>query len=224
MIGFSKGFRDSLPVAVSVMAYGSVLGVLAARQGIPLLQLGVMNVAVFAGTAQFVMVEMWQPHLPLAQMTAAVCVMNLRYFLVGASLRPLFTGRPLREKLSVMHFVADENWAMTMAAHRNGEASIGHLLGGGVCVFLFWGVGTLGGHSLGAVISHPEALGLDFTAIALFLALVVGLFKGMDDLIPWVVAGAVAIGCAHLLPGKWYILLGGIGGSVAAAFRPAEGL
>ncbi len=64
----SKGFKDSLPVALSVLAYGSVLGVLAAKQGVSFSQLAFMNTAVFAGTAQFVMVEMWQAHLPVIEM------------------------------------------------------------------------------------------------------------------------------------------------------------
>lgn len=222
MNGFLRGFRDTLPVAVSVLAYGTVMGVLAARQGIPFWQLVVMNTTVFAGTAQFVMVEMWQGHLPLVEMTVAVFVMNLRYFLVGASLRPLFAGHPLREKLAVMHFVADENWAVTMAAQRKGEASVAYLFGGGLCVFLFWGSGTLAGHGLGAAIAHPEAFALDFALVAMFLALVVGVCRGKGDLAHWAVAGAVALFCARYLPGKWYILAGGVGGAASAALFGKE--
>jgi len=111
--------------------------------------------------------------------------MNLRYLLIGASLRPLFKGKGLRHRLSFMHLVTDENWAMTMAADRKGEASIGHLFGGGLCVYLFWSVGTLGGHSLGAAISNPEAFALDFAFIAVFLALVTGLWRDLkSDLLP----------------------------------------
>ncbi|SCY78744.1 AzlC family ABC transporter permease [Desulfoluna spongiiphila] len=217
MSRFLKGCKDALPVSVSVLAYGSVLGVLAARKGLSLTQLAVMNTAIFAGTAQFVMVEMWQDHLPLIEMTLAVLVMNLRYLLVGASLRSLFTGKTLMEKLVFMHLVTDESWAMTMAAQRRGEASVGHLFGGGVCVYLFWSAGTLGGHAMGAAIAHPEAFALDFALIAVFLALVVGLWRGArSDLFPWIVAAAASIACAKLLPGKWYILAGGICGSLAA--------
>lgn len=223
MSRFYEGCRDALPVSVSVLAYGSVLGVLAARKGVSLAQLAVMNTAVFAGTAQFVMLEMWQDHLPLIEMTLAVLVMNLRYLLVGASLRSLFAGSPLWKKLAFMHLVADENWAMTMAAQRRGQASVGHLFGGGVCVYLFWSAGTLMGHTMGAAISNPEAFALDFAFIAVFLALVVGLWRGArSDLFPWLVAAAAAIACERLFPGKWYILAGGFSGSLAAALTGNE--
>lgn len=220
---FARGFKDSLPVAVSVLAYGSVLGVLAAKKQLTIAQLAIMNTAIFAGTAQFVMVEMWQQHLPLIEMTIAVLVMNLRYLLVGASLRPLFMGKSLLQKFLFMHFVADENWAMTMAAERQGKASIQHLLGGGICVYLFWSIGTIGGLTLGAAISNPEAFALDFAFIAVFLALVVGLWRDREsDLLPWIVAAAASILCAKLLPGKWYILAGGISGSAMAALFGKE--
>jgi uncharacterized membrane protein len=67
--GLRRGFAANLPVAASVAAYGSVLGVLAAQKHISWFQLLVMNVSVFAGSAQFVMVDMWVPPLPIAEMT-----------------------------------------------------------------------------------------------------------------------------------------------------------
>ena len=61
-----KGAVANLPVAASVVAYGSVLGVLAAQKNLSWLELLVMNVSVFAGSAQFVMVDMWGPQLPIS--------------------------------------------------------------------------------------------------------------------------------------------------------------
>ena len=60
-----RGAVANLPVASSVAAYGSVLGVLAVRQQISWQALLAMNLSVFAGSAQFVMVEMWLPPLPV---------------------------------------------------------------------------------------------------------------------------------------------------------------
>jgi len=52
-----------------------------------------------------------------------------------------------------------------------------------------------------------------------FIALLAGLWRGKGDLLPWIVAAAVAIAGAHLLPGKWYILLGTVAGSLVGAWR-----
>jgi branched chain amino acid efflux pump len=220
---FRSGFTANLPIAASVAAYGSVLGVLAAQKGLSWGELLAMNLSVFAGSAQFVMVEMWVPPLPIVEIALAVLVINLRYLLIGASLSPLFEGKSLMHKLTVMHLVADENWAVTMAEHRRGGTSTGFLLGGGVCLILVWSSGTLAGHGLGAVIQHPEAFALDFAFIAVFTALATSMWRGRADLIPWVVAAGLAVLAEMLLPGKWYIVIGGVGGAVVSALKSLSG-
>ncbi len=54
----------------------------------------------------------------MVEITLAVLAINLRYALIGASLQPIFQGKSLLHKLLMMHLVADENWAVTMAAYR----------------------------------------------------------------------------------------------------------
>ena len=213
-----RGFVAALPVSISVAAYGSVLGVLAAQRGLSWLELLLMNVFVFAGSAQFVMVEMWATPLPIFAAALAAFVINLRYLLIAASLQPLFAGKSLGHKLTRIHLVADENWAVTVAAQRRGQADTTFLLGAGICVMTAWCGGTLLGHALGASIEHPEAYALDFAFVAVFTALATSLWRGRQDLIPWLVAAGVAVLTEALLPGKWYILLGGLSGAGAAAF------
>lgn len=216
------GFAANLPVAVSVAAYGSILGVLAAQKQISWIELLAMNLSVFAGAAQFVMVEMWTPPLPIFEITLAVLAINSRYMLIGASLQPLFEGRSFRHKLIMMHLVADENWAVTMAEQRKGNASTYFLFGGGMCILLAWCIGTLTGHTLGAFVQNPEKYGLDFVFVAVFTALVMNLWRDKQDFLPWLVAGVCALVFQQLLPGKWYILIGGISGALVPVFRDSN--
>jgi 4-azaleucine resistance transporter AzlC len=219
---FIRGVAANLPMAASVAAYGSVLGVLASQKGLSWLDLMFMNSAVFAGSAQFVMVDMWTRPLPIVEMALAVLVINLRYLLVGASLAPLFTGRSLLCKIFMMHLVADENWAITMAEQRRGSASVAFLFGGGVTIFVSWSLGTLAGMLGGGFIAHPEEYALDFAFTAVFTALAVSLWQGKKDLLPWLVAGSLALLAHHFLSGKWYIVIGGLGGALAAMLGPMD--
>jgi len=211
---FQKGVAANLPVAASVAAYGSVLGVMAAQKEISWAVLMLMNLSIFAGSAQFVMVDMWVAPLPILEIILAATVINLRYLLIGASLNPVFKGSKILHKSVIMHFVADENWAVTMASHRKGLATPGFLLGGGICLGVVWSCGTLAGHRLGAVIRNPELLALDFAFLAVFTALAISLWRGKKDILPWLTAAAAAIGAEQLLPGKWYIAVGGISGAL----------
>lgn len=212
------GFTANLVVSASVGAYGSVLGLMAAQKGVTWYQLLIMNLSVFAGSAQFVMVDMWLPPLPVVEIILAVLVINMRYLLIGASLNPLFKGQSLAHKMGFIHLVADENWAMTMARFQRGGATTWFLLGGGICVQSAWCCGTLLGHRLGAVIANPEQFGLDFSFVAVFTALLFSFWKGRRDLFPWLVAALTAVGAETLLPGKWYIICGGVAGALTAAF------
>ena len=203
-----------MPVAASVGVYGSVLGVLAAQKTISWLELLIMNLAVFAGSSQFVMVDMWAQQLPVLEMVFAVLIINLRYFLIGASLSPLFREASITQKSLIMHFVADENWAVTMAEYRKGTATIWFLFGGGLCVMSVWCLGTMIGHQLGALVRHPERWAFDFAFAAVFIAFAVNLWRGKKDILPWIGAAVIAIIAEKFFPGKWYIIMGGIGGAV----------
>lgn len=217
-----RGARANLPVAASAMAYGSVLGVLAAQKNLSWLDLMYMNSAVFAGAAQFVMVDMWADRLPVIEMALAVLVINLRYLLIGASLQPLFAGKSLLHKACLMHLVADENWAVTMREQRYGRATTLFLFGGGLFLYVSWSCGSLAGLLGGAFIVAPEAYALDFAFTAVFTALAVGLWRGKQDVLPWLVAGGLALLAEHYLAGKWYIVIGGLGGALTAMFSPPE--
>lgn len=214
------GFTANLVVAASVAAYGSVLGLLAAQKGLTWFQLLVMNLSVFAGSAQFVMIDMWFPPLPILEITLAVLVINLRYMLIGASLNPLFTASSFFKKALFIHLVADENWAITMSRFHKEKISAWFLLGGGLCVQTAWCAGTLTGHRLGAVISSPERFGLDFAFVAVFTALVFSFWRGKRDLVPWIATALLAVITEKFIPGKWYILAGGIGGALLTALLP----
>ena len=87
-------------------------------------------------------------------------------------------------------------------------------MGGGVCLLTVWCGGTLAGHRLGAIVQHPEAFGLDFAFVAVFTALLVGFWRERSDWLPWCGAAVLAVATSQLLPGKWYIVCGGIGGAL----------
>jgi predicted branched-subunit amino acid permease len=109
-----------------------------------------------------------------------------------------------------------------MGEFAKGKSNAAFLLGSGLVLYVAWVGSTVVGRMLGDVVHDPARFGLDFAFTAVFLSLLVGLWKGKSDLLPWVVAAIVAVAAAHVLPGKWYILLGGLAGSVAGVVRHAD--
>lgn len=215
---FWLGVRMFLPVAVSIAAYGLVWGVLAGQAGLSVLEVALMSGLVFAGASQFVALDMWTPgSLPILSIIIATAIVNLRILLMSATLRPLVGHLPLPRALAAMFFVSDEQWAMTMAEVRKGGGSVAFLLGTGVLSWFSWMLSTLGGRVLGAFIDDPTRYGLDFAFTATFIALLLGMWKGRGDLIPWIVGALAAILASRLIEGNWYIIIGGLVGSFAGA-------
>lgn len=217
---FFAGARACIPVAISVAAYGVVWGVLAKQAGLSLLEVMLMSGLVFAGSAQFVALDLWTATpstLPIGPIILATLIVNLRYLLLTATMRPLVRPGTEKRSAAAMWLLSDENWAMTVGEMTKGRGSIAFLVGGGATVWCAWMAATIIGRLLGSAIDDPTKFGLDFAFTATFLALLLGMWKGKADLLPWLVAALVAIISARLIPGSWYILTGGIAGSLAGA-------
>ena len=69
------------------------------------------------------------------------------------------------------------------------------------------------------MIGEPSQYGLDFVLTAVFIAIAVGLWEGKSSLLPWLTAFGIATLSAQLLPGRWYIILGGVAGSLVEVIR-----
>lgn len=215
--GAKRGVRLILPVAASVYAYGSVYGVLARQAGMSLPEATLTSSLVFAGSAQFIILELWHSPLPAATLILTTLVVNLRHVLMGIALQPWFSQLSRTQKYLSAFFLTDENWALSMRELRQGYRDAAILLGSGLVVFIAWVLATVTGHTMGALLPDPARWGLDFAFLAVFLALIAGMWRGKSDVVPWVVAAAVAVFSAQTLPGNWYILLGGLAGSVVGA-------
>ena len=218
--GALEGAKRCLPIEVAGFAIGLVFGVLAGQAGLSVAETVLMSALVFSGATQFVVLGLWAAPLPVAAIVLTTLVVNLRYVLMGATLAPWFSGISRLKAYASMFFLADENWALAMAEHAKGRRDAAFLIGGGLAMFASWTVSSLVGRTVGGALEDPARWGLDFAFTAVFLALLAGLWRGRkSDLLPWVVAAAVAVAAHLVLPGQWYVLLGGLAGSLAGAAR-----
>ncbi|MFC7691407.1 hypothetical protein ACFQY5_19365 [Paeniroseomonas aquatica] len=76
------------------------------------------------------------------------------------------------------------------------------------------------GHVFGAAVRLPPGHPVFFASVAALMAILVPIWRGRSDLLPWVVAGAAAL-AAHGagLGAPWPVLAGALLGSAAGAAR-----
>ncbi len=222
--GFWLGFRDCVPVSIAAGLFGFVFGLLAHTKGISLVNAGFMSAVVFAGAAQTVSLSIWASHhIPLFSLLMTVFIICLRFFLMSATLRPILKDVPSYKVYLSLFFLADENWALTLMKHqKNNHSAVfiwAYYLGVSVIFYIAWLFSTLLGNYMATYISDPSKFGFEFAFIAIFLGLLIGMWRGKRDAIPWLIAAGSAIICAYFIPGNWYIMIGALAGSFAGVWR-----
>ncbi|MGH7308921.1 MAG: AzlC family ABC transporter permease [Candidatus Rokuibacteriota bacterium] len=220
---FREGLVASLALVPSVFAYGSVFGGVAVQSGLRPLEVWVMSVLVFAGAAQFVAVPMIGAGASPLAVILTTYVVNLRHYLMAATLAPAFRGFPRRWLALVAHVVNDESFAIAVARSNPPNPSL--YLGSALAIGAAFLGGMAAGTVLGGLVADPERWGLDFAFPAVFLALVVVQLRRAGD---WLVAtggAALALVIAVTVPGSWHIVIAGLSVSVLGAIwgDPAEG-
>jgi 4-azaleucine resistance transporter AzlC len=214
-----SGVVEISPLAVGVAIYGLAFGLLAAQASLTGLQVGVMGSVVFAGGSQIVAVERLVAGAGAVAALIAGIALNLRLLLVTASIRDIYAGRPLWQVLLGAHLASDENWALLLAQRAKGrDVGYWYLVGGGLCLLVVWCVATVTGVLFATAIPEPKALGMDFAFTAAFIAITRSLWKGREQLLPWltsvvVVVAAVAVG---KIDSSWALILGGVAGAGVA--------
>ena len=210
--GFRAGILKIFPLMVPVFAQGAVFGILALKAGLDTVEAFGMSALVTAGSAQFVSLSLWSHPLNAAALILTTLVINLRYILMGASLRPWISGSPPSHIYASLFFLGDENWALSLNEWRNGKTDLAFLLGSGIALYAAWSGGTLAGALAGQEFVDLNRWGLDFAFFAVFAALLAGMWSGWSSVLVSLTSAGVAIAVAHWLPGNWYILAGGLTG------------
>lgn len=216
---FAAGSFQILPIAVSVVPFGLLLGALAAQKGLTPLETLLMSATVFAGSAQFVAVDLWREPVPVLALAATALLVNLRHVLMGAALAPGLAPWSRGHAYTGLFFLADEIWALSLKRAAEGPLTPAFYFGMALPLYVTWTACTTLGALFGGLVSDPARYGFDFAFTAVFLVLLASLWRGRRSALPWATSALAAVLVHALVPGAWYIMAGGLAGTLVGALQ-----
>jgi 4-azaleucine resistance transporter AzlC len=217
LAGLAEGARLSTPLLPGAIVFAAAFGTVAAQKGLSLADAVLMSALMYAGASQLVAMEVWSEPLRLgtiASLAAVTAIVNARFVLMSASLRPWLGPLPAWQVYPALLTTTDANWLIGSRYRAEGGADASVFVGVALSLWTFWVIATIPGYLLGAIVSDPKRIGLDMVMPAFFVAMLIPLWRGPRRAVGWGVAGVVALIAAELVPGWWFIVIGAVVGSV----------
>lgn len=213
-IGVLRGMRDIAPIGLLVVPFGLAFGVAATQKGVDPFLATLMSFLVTAGASQFAALDLWIAPLPMALILMITLAINARHLIYGAALYPWLAPLPPLQRYAILAVTTDSSWAYAVAERSRYRDDVGILLGSSIVLWLTWTISTLLGALFGAGIGEPKRFGLDVLMVVFFATTLVGMWRGRDDVKPWLAATLGALLALWLLPNGWHIIVGALCGGV----------
>jgi 4-azaleucine resistance transporter AzlC len=219
---FWAGLRAEIPLLIGVFPFGLIYGALALSSGLTPAQAQMMSSIVFAGSSQFIAVQLFHETAPGLVIVLTIAVVNLRHMLYSASLAPYIASLPMRWKVLLSYLLTDEAYAPTVIHYeKEGITPYSHwfYLAAGFALWFTWQVSTAIGIFLGS--SLPESWPLAFALPLTFIAMVVPVLKTRPAIASALSAGITAL-VAYSLPYKLGLIVAAVVGIAVGTYLEAR--
>ena len=217
-------FPYTIPVFTGYVVLGISYGVLMTASGFPFWMPMLTSLAIFAGSMEFVLINLLLGGFDLLQAFLMTLMINARHLFYGVSMLEKYKGMGLK-KLYLIFGLTDESFSVNCVTEppegvdRGWFAFFVTLLD-----HCYWFLGaTLGG--IFGTILHFNTEGLDFVMTAMFVVIFMEQWKKDDNHLSAILGVVLPVICLILfgaqrfmIPAMLAILLG-----LAAVRRPLEG-
>lgn len=180
----TAGMRAAIPTVLGYVSIGLAFGVVAAASDLSTVQVALMSLLVYGGSAQFAMVALFVAGEGTFSIVLTVFFVNLRNMLMSLHTATIFPDLPLWDGLRIGSLITDESYGVLLSQHMKGEAvSPAWMRGNNLASYASWVVATVLGSVLGGMIPSPERLGLDFALVSMFIGIFAGQLEAMLKLL-----------------------------------------
>lgn len=122
---FFAGVKDSLPIVLGYLPIGLTLGVTAREAGLIFSDMFAMSSIVFAGSAQFIGVDMLANGTAFITIITTTFFVNFRHFMMSSAYAPHLHGKPVWALMLIAFGITDESFAIGITKAESKSSSFG---------------------------------------------------------------------------------------------------
>jgi 4-azaleucine resistance transporter AzlC len=193
----------SAPIGLAFIPLGMALGFLVVHAGLAWWWAPVFAGVIYAGSLEFLMVQLAATAAPVATVALTTFVVNSRHVFYALSF-PLQRVKGLPGKLYSTYTLSDEAYAVGVSPEARTWTTRPILLMQ-VCFHLLWVTGAGLGGLVGEALPIDRLEGLYFALTALFIVLTIDAYRQRPDRLTAAIAAACAIGAWLLVPGQMLV-------------------
>ena len=189
---FAAAFPATVPVMLGYLTLGAAFGLLLNAAGFGVRWAALMSGFIYAGSAQFLGVELLTAAVPLAQAAVMTFILNFRHLVYGLSMLEKFRGMGWKKPYMIFS-LTDETYALLSSLHVPvGVKPADYYFAVSLLDQLYWVAGSLLGGLLGTALTI-NTQGADFAMTALFIVIAVGQWESAKSQLPALLGGGISL-------------------------------
>ena len=198
-------FPQTIPVMAGYISLGIAFGLLLQSIGYGSIWAFLMSLFIYAGSAQFLAVELLSAGATLTHVALLTFLLNFRHLFYGLSMLEKYRGTGIR-KIYLIFGLTDETYALlTGYKTPEGLSDKNYYFAVTLMNQMYWILGCVIGSAAGSIIPF-DTTGIDFAMTALFAVLVVEQWKTNKNHIPAISGFLITIAALYVFGADSFLI------------------
>lgn len=200
-----RAFLHTVPVLTGYIVLGMGFGVLLRSHGLGVLWALAMSVCIYAGSMQYVAIDLLTGGAGLLTAALTTLMVNIRHVFYGISMVDRYKG--VKGKPFLIFTLTDETYSLVCGEHeeKDEKARQRYYFLVSALNYLYWITGSVIGSLLGAHLPFSTE-GIDFSLTALFLTVFVEQWLSTKDHLPAILGVVLSVTCLLLFGSEHFLI------------------